>query len=95
MVRYLTLIQLTNNGIREIGDSASRAAAFASEVAKAGGKVIGQYWAVGQYDGAVVFEAPDEETATSLLLQLAREGFVRTQSQRLFNAEEFQAVLAK
>ena len=95
MVRYLTLIQLTDQGIVSINDSASRAAAFATDVEKAGGSVLGQYWAVGQCDGAVLFEAPDESIAASLLLKLAREGFVRTQSQQLFNAEEFQAVLAK
>ncbi len=81
MVRYLTLIQLTDQGIHNINDSASREATFAVEVEKAGGNVVGQYWGVGQYDGAVVFEAPDEETATSLLLKLAHDGFVRTQSQ--------------
>lgn len=95
MVRYLTLIQLTDQGIRNIGDSASRAAAFAADVERAGGNVVGQYWALGQYDGMVDFQAPDEETAVSLLLKLAHDGFVRTTSQRLLNAEEFQSILAK
>lgn len=95
MVRYLTLIQLTDKGVREIQNSADRASAFAAEVKGAGGNVEGQYWAVGQYDGAVVFTVPDEDTAASLLLKLAKEGFVRTCSQRLFDASEFQAILAR
>lgn len=95
MVRYLTLIQLTDKGVREIQNSATRAAAFTADVKAAGGNVEGQYWAVGQYDGAVLFTVPDEDTAASMLLKLAREGFVRTCSQRLFDAKEFQAILAK
>ena len=93
MVRYLTLIQLTDKGAVEIDNSTARAAAFGSEVESAGGKVTSQYWAMGQYDGAVVFEAPDDATAASLLLHLAQGGFVRTQSSRLFDAEEFQQVV--
>lgn len=95
MVRCLALIHLTDKGIREIDHSTQRAAAFATHVETAGGKVTGQYWSIGKYDGALVFEVPDERTATSLLLKLAHEGYVRTTSQRLFNTEEFQAILTR
>ena len=50
---------------------------------------------MGQIDGAVVFDAPSDEVAAGLLLQLAQGGFVRTQSARLFSAEEFQEIIAK
>jgi uncharacterized protein with GYD domain len=95
MVRYLTLIELTDKGVHEIANSVKRAAVFCQEVESAGGKVTGQYWAIGHIDGAVVFEAPDDDTAAHLLLQLAHDGFVRTQSSRLFNAEEFQRIVPK
>jgi uncharacterized protein with GYD domain len=95
MVRYLTLIQLTDQGLRELKDSAKRAARFVSEVEAARGKVLGQYWSVGQFDGAVIFEVADELTGAALLLKLSHEGYVRTQSQRLFDANEFQDVLNK
>lgn len=94
MVRYLVLIQLTDKGVREIDDSAARAAEFVSEADGAGGRVVGQYWAVGQYDGALILEAPNEGTAAVLLLKLAHEGYVRTQSLRLFDAEEFTKFLS-
>lgn len=93
MVRYLALIELTEKGIHEIGDSARRASAFSKEVEAAGGKVDSQYWSIGQIDGAVVFEAPDDATAARLLLQLTKGGFVRTKSSRLFDAEEFHEVI--
>ena len=94
MVRYLALIELTDKGVHEMAGSVARAAAFCSEVESAGGKVTAQYWAIGQVDGAVIFEAPDDGTAARLLLSLAHGGFVRTQSSRLFNADEFQSVIA-
>ena len=93
MVRYLALIQLTDKGAHEIGNSAERATAFSAEVEAAGGKVTAQYWALGQVDGVVIFEAPSDAKAAQLLLQLAKGGYVRTQSSRLFDAGEFQQVI--
>jgi uncharacterized protein with GYD domain len=95
MVRYLTLIQFTDKGVKDIKDSPHRAEMFRGRVEKAGGRVCGLYWALGEFDGAVVFEAPDDVTATGLLLTLSRDGFVRTKSARLFEAAEFEQVLAK
>ncbi|MCA9267679.1 MAG: GYD domain-containing protein [Planctomycetales bacterium] len=94
MVRYMALIQLTDKGAREISDSAKRAADFSAHVAAAGGTVTSQYWAIGEFDGAVVFDAPTDEAAAHLLLELAQGGFVRTQSLRLFTPDEFQHVIA-
>lgn len=95
MVRYLTLINYTDQGIRSIGDTLKRAEAFAQSVQSAGGKLISQYWTVGDADGCVVFEAPDEASGTALLVKLAKEGNVRTRTMRVFDTQEFQQVLNK
>lgn len=75
--------------MRGIGDSLGRADAFKQAVEAAGGKVHAVYWAVGDIDGAVIFEAPDETTATKLVLQLSHDGFVRTNTLRVFDETEF------
>ena len=93
MPRYLSLINFTDEGIRKVKDSAKRADAFRVNVEKAGGKVHGMYWAVGEFDGAVIFEAPDESTATALLLRLGSAGFVRTRTLRVNDAKEFGDIL--
>lgn len=93
MVRYLSLMSYTDQGIRAVDQSCQRAKAFRAAVEAAGGKVQSLYWAIGEYDGAFVFEAPDEATATRLLLSLSELGNVRTRSQRVFDESEFQAVL--
>mgnify|MGYP003573680306 CR=1 FL=1 len=70
-------------------------AEFRAAVEAKGGSVVAQYWAVGDADGCVVFESPDEATATALLLGLSQQGNVRTKSLRVYTDQEFQGVLAK
>jgi uncharacterized protein with GYD domain len=95
MPRYLSLLTFTEQGIRDVEQTVTRAKAFESEVKAAGGKVIAQYWATGEVDGCVVFEAPDGDTATSLLLALGKSGNVRTRTLQVYNADELQAILKK
>lgn len=94
MPRYLILLTLTDQGISHIEKSPERANAFRRQVEKAGGQVESLYWAVGQFDGAVVFQAPDDATATALLLKLNKQGNVRTHTLRLYDPQEFQNILA-
>ncbi len=93
MVRYLSLIQFTDQGARDVDKSVQRASAFDKSVTDAGGKLISQTWTVGQYDGCVIFEAPDEATASALLVKLAKDGNVRTQTMRCYDTREFEIVL--
>ena len=95
MATYILLLNFTDQGIRNVKDTAKRAESFRSVVKKAGGKVKEVYWTLGQYDGALIFEAPDEVTATALGLNLGSLGSVRTQTLRAFSAEEIGRVLGK
>lgn len=93
MTRYLTLINFTDQGIRDVKQTIERANSFRSDVQAAGGSVLSQYWAVGEADGCVVFEVPDEQTAARLLVGLSQKGNVRTKTLRVYNAHEFAQVL--
>jgi uncharacterized protein with GYD domain len=95
MVRYLSLLTFTEQGIRDVEKTVARAKSFESDVKSAGGKVVAQYWATGEADGCVVFEAPDAETATSLLLALGKKGNVRTRTLQVWSADELQAAMRK
>ena len=92
MVRFLTLVTFTDQGIREVSESVDRAGKFRSVVESAGGQVLCQYWAFGDVDGCFVLEAPDETTAASLLLRLDQEGHVRTRTLRVFDSDEFRTI---
>lgn len=58
-----------------------------------GGQVLSQFWALGNVDGCVMFESPDDATAASLLLNLGKEDNVRTSTMRVFDVEEFAAIV--
>ena len=53
------------------------------------------YWTLGQYDGVLVFDAPDDETAAAVLHHLSSKGAVRTQAMRAFNAKEMRSILQR
>jgi len=95
MNRYLSLLSFTDQGLSRVQQSVSRAADFRASVEAAGGKVVVQYWAVGEADGCIVFEAPSEEVAAALLLKLGRAGNVRTRTLRVYDANEFERIVAK
>ena len=94
MATFITTIQFTEEGIKAVKDTCNRAAAFQAAVQKMGVKVTVIYWTLGAFDGVIVFEAPDEATATAAMLHLGMLGSLRTQTARAFNAAEMQKILA-
>jgi uncharacterized protein with GYD domain len=95
MVRFVALLKFTDKGIATVKDSPSRAEAFRAAASKAGAVVESQFWTLGEYDGVLVLQAPDEPTAVGLALDLGRHGNVRTCLLRAFDAGEFKGVLNK
>ena len=92
MARYLTLINFTDQGAKHVDESVDRATQFGKMVSAAGGKLLFQYWSMGEYDGCVAFEVDDGTSAAALLVKLAKDGNVRTQTQRLYDNQEFQEI---
>jgi uncharacterized protein with GYD domain len=85
---YILLINWTQQGINRIKDSSDRFSSFKASVEKAGGKMIGGYYTMGEYDVVVVIEAPNDETVMSLMLKVGSAGNVRTKTLKAFTAEE-------
>ena len=94
MPSYLSLINWTDQGIRNVKDSPQRYDAFKQAVQAAGGRVIFLYLTMGEHDLATVFEVPDDETATRLLLSVAALGSVRTTTLKAFTEDEFRRIVA-
>jgi uncharacterized protein with GYD domain len=93
MATFITTVQFTEQGVKAIRDTCDRAAAFKATAKKMGVKVSGIYWTLGAFDGLIVFEAPDEATATATMLHLSSSGNLRTQTARDFDATEMQKIL--
>jgi uncharacterized protein with GYD domain len=95
MATYVTLLKFTERGAKDAKDSCKRAAEFKSHAKKHGIEVKEQYWCMGSFDGLIIFEAPDAETATAAMLSLSSRENVTTQTARSFNAAEMAKILGK
>jgi uncharacterized protein with GYD domain len=95
MPTYVTTIRFTEQGVKGLADTCQQAAAFQAAAKKRGVKVTASYWTLGAFDGLIVFQAPDEETATAAMLHLGAQGNVRTQTARAFDAAEMEKILAQ
>jgi uncharacterized protein with GYD domain len=94
MPAYITLFNWTEQGIRDVKDTARRAQAAREAWEAAGGRFIGIWWTFGQFDGVLVHEAPDDAAASQLLMSTGMKGDVRTTTMRAFGEEEIDSVLA-
>ena len=95
MATFITTIKFTQQGIKGLDETTKRAAAFKAAAKKLGVKVTDIYWTLGDYDGLLILEAPDDETATTAILQLGAMGNVHTTTVRAFNAAEMDQILSK
>lgn len=93
MATFLSLVTFTQQGAEAIEHTVDRAAAFEKAVAQHGGKVRELFWTLGNYDGAILFDAPDAATATAIELSLVRKGNVRTQTLQAFDRAQMLAIL--
>ena len=95
MAMYISLIQFTEQGIRNVKDTVKRGDAAIGEAEKMGMKIIEEFWTIGTYDIVVLFEAPDDETMSAFLLKIGSMGNVKSQTLRAFRKQEVEGVLAK
>ena len=95
MATFVSTIKFTEQGIKAITETTKRAASIKVAAKKMGVKITNIFWTLGAYDGLLIFEAPDDETATALMLHLGRKGNVQTTTARAFTAGEMDEILVK
>jgi uncharacterized protein with GYD domain len=88
MVAYISLINWTEQGVKGAKDTVKRAQAAKQAASAMGGRFIGIWWTLGAYDMVAVIEAPDEDSATRLLINIAGQGNIRTMTMRAFSEDE-------
>lgn len=93
MPTYITLMRFTKQGIQNIKESPDRLDAARAAIEAAGGKIIGYYMTMGQYDAVIITEGPDDETTTKILLATGAQGNVRTETLRAFTEEEARRII--
>jgi uncharacterized protein with GYD domain len=93
MSAYIALVNFTEQGVKNVKETVTRARAAKQAAQTAGGRFIGVWWTLGPYDLVAVIEAPDDETATRLLLATAMQGNVRTLTMRAFSEDEMERIV--
>ncbi len=96
MPTYVSLINWTEQGIRTVRETlerAERAAELAEQ--KYGARLEQIYWTVGPYDIVLIIEAPDEQSATALLLEAGSMGSIRSTTLRAYDREEMRGIIER
>ena len=94
MSTYILLGNYTDQGIRNIKDSPTRAEAARKAIRDMGGDMTGLYLTMGGYDLVVILEAPSDEVVAKFVLTLGSLGNVRTTTLKAFSEAEFGEIVA-
>jgi uncharacterized protein with GYD domain len=91
----MILFSLTQKGVKEIKDSPARITTAKEIIRKMGGEVRDFYAILGsQYDTMFILDAANDEKLGGMVLAIARLGYVRTQTYRLFNEDEYGKIIS-
>jgi uncharacterized protein with GYD domain len=95
MPTYVTLMNWTDQGVRNVRDTVQRRGQ-ADELAQKHGATIEEvYWTVGPHDIVTIVEAPDDESVTAMLLELGSAGNLRTTTLRAYDSDQMSGILQR
>jgi uncharacterized protein with GYD domain len=94
---YLGRFSYTQQAIKAMVDQPQDRATAAAEVAESlGGKLIGFWFAFGEYDGVYLMEAPDNATAAALAMAVGGSGALsKVETTVLLDTDEAQEAMRK
>jgi uncharacterized protein with GYD domain len=95
MPTYITLMNWTDQGVRSAKDTVQRRDQAESLAQKYGASIEQVYWTVGPYDLVTIIEAPDDESATAMLLELGTAGNLRTTTLRAYDRDEMSRLIQR
>ena len=95
MPTYISLMKLTDQGIKDIKNAPQRTAEALERLEAMGGKLIGLYTVMGEYDYVGIAEAPSDEVAMTFSLGLGSAGNVRTTTLKAFTMEQVAGMISK
>ena len=95
MAMYVSLLQFTEQGVRNVKDTIKRGTAATAEAEKMGAKVTDSFWTMGAYDVVLLLDAPNDETVSAFSLKIGALGNVKSQTMRAFSRKEMEGILAK
>ena len=94
MPSYLSLINWTDQGVKNIKQSPQRLDAAKAAIQAAGGRMIFFYLTMGQYDLVTLTEFPNDDAAARFLLAIGSMGNIRSTTLKAFTEDEFRNLIA-
>lgn len=95
MATYVILMNLTDQGVKDIKKAPERIEQGIKAFEQMGGKVAGFYTLMGEFDYLAIGEAPSDEIVTAFVLALGAQGNIRTTTLRAFTKEEIADIIKK
>jgi uncharacterized protein with GYD domain len=95
MPTYVTLFKWTEQGVKDVKNAPARFEASKKLAESMGGKTLGLYVTMGEYDIVAVSEGPSDEAAAALALSIAAKGNAKTTTMRAFTESEFSEIVKK
>ena len=95
MSTHVTLYKFTEQGVKNIKDSPKRLRDAIKAFEAKGGKILGAYYTIGEYDLVVIGEIADEQAGLAHTLATVSLGNVRSTTLRAYSAAEFEEIIKK
>ena len=93
---YVTLLNWTDQGIRNVRDAVQRVDSGVQVAEQKYGVTLREiYWTVGPYDYVGLWEAPDEQSMSAFMLELGSIGNVRSTTLRAYDHDEMGGILER
>ena len=92
MPKYITLVNFTDEGIRNVKELSDRWDGARKAIEAAGGTVE-FYLTMGQYDQVVITEFPSDEVGAIAALSIASQGNVRTETLKAWDEAETRKII--
>lgn len=95
MPMYIVLGKFTEQGVKDVRDLRRRIEENTRRGEQLGMKRHGWYLTMGQYDFAVIAEAPDDLTVAAQVLGVGSRGASRSETLRAFTLDEVDQIIQK
>lgn len=94
MAKYITLVNWTDQGIKNVKDSPGRLDAARALAKKLGCEMEDFYMTIGAYDMVAIMEGPNDEAMAKFALTLGAGGNVRTTTLKAFSEDSYREIVA-
>ena len=95
MQTYVILMNFTTKGAETLVESAKRYEGFEQGIREVGGKVLGAYALLGDYDVMILVELPDVKAVTKTVIRAAARGTATSKTLTAIPLKEFYGLVAE